>query len=296
MKANSATNISAPEVAWIVYRPVTAKEANAVPRGKTGALLPGGDFFEGAVRSADQNTAKIVSPIFGPRTFDARRGDILAAILAEVVPVASGYEVHTTAGEVLLGDQVNFNSTGVTLITAGKSQQISIPELAEVRAGPGRATSLATTRMARMEVARGLPAGRGISSNKLGDGSALQVGPEQFEHGLASHSGCAAIWEVPANFTELVGRFGVAPATAPNVRLTFFVSADGRSVFRSQPMTSADSPQTLRASLGNARTVTLRVETQFPSGAIGNWRLDRARPYSGVEFSAGERNTKALSR
>jgi hypothetical protein len=257
------------EVAWIVYRPVTAQEANAVPPGRTGALLPGGDFFEGTIRSADQTAAKVVSPIFGARSFDGARGDILAAIVAPVKPAPAAFEILNTAGEIFLGDQLSFTAAGATLTVAGKTQTIPVVELAEIRTGPGRAMPLAITRMARAEVARGLPAARAMTIDATPDGGALQVGSEKYEHGLASYSGCAGTWEVPANFSEFIGRFGVAPATPPNVRLTFTVVADGRSIFRSQPMTSADSPQTIRASLGNARTVTLRVETQFPSGAIG---------------------------
>jgi len=171
-----------------------------------------------------------------------------------------------TAVVVWLGP---FTSTGATLVSGGKSQAIPAAELVEVRTGSGRAVPLAPTRMARAEVARGLPTARAMTIDAMPGGGALQVGSEKFERGLASYSGCAGIWDVPAGFSEFIARFGVAPATPANVRLTFTVVADGRSAFRSQPMTSADSPQTIRASLGNARTVTLRVETQFPSGAIG---------------------------
>ncbi len=267
LKTSAAEGIPTSEIAWIIYRAITAAEARAIPGGKTGALLPGGDFFEGTVRSADLNSAKIVSPIFGPRSF--KRGDLLAAILAPVRPAASAFEVHTVSGEVLLGDHLAFTPGGATLTVAGKPVIIPAADLAEIRAGPGRAQALATMRMARAEVARGLPQGRGFSIDALPDGGALQVGPERFDHGLASFSGCAATWEIPPNLAEFAGRIGVASTTPPNVRLTFSVLADGRSVFRSPPMTAADPPQSIRASLGSARTVTLRVETQFPSGAVG---------------------------
>jgi hypothetical protein len=264
-----AAGVSPAEIAWIVYRAVTSQEAGAMSPGKTGALLPGGDFFEGDIRSADPRSARVVSPVFGPRSFEGSRGEILVAVLAPVKPLPSAYEVRTTGGELLLADQVTFASAGATLVTAGKSVLIATPELAEVRAGAGRSMPLATARMARMEAGRGFPPGKAISIDAMADGSSLQIGPDRFEHGLVMYSGCAGIWDVPANFTELAGRFGVGPATPPNVRLTFSVLADGRSVFRSQPITSADAPQVLRASLGTSRTVALRVETQFPSGAIG---------------------------
>jgi hypothetical protein len=253
-------------VAWRVYRKFTAVEARAIPAGKTGVLLPNGDFFEGAVRSAEAHEAKVLSPLLGPRTFRAE--ELLAAVLAEVKPAAVGYEVRTTDGRVLLGEQLTFAGRGVTL----DGHFTAAAELAEVRAGASRYRALADLETLRVEVAHGSP-NPAFALHAQPDGAPLAVGPDRFARGVGAWTNCAIGWTVPAGFTELIGRCGVAPGTPPNVRLAFAVYADGRLIFRSPPLTTADWPQPFSAQLAGARTVALRVEPQFPTGArgVGVW-------------------------
>jgi hypothetical protein len=253
-------------VAWRVYRKFTAAEARAIPPGKTGVLLPNGDFFEGTVRYADAQEARVFSPLFGPRTF--RAAELLAAVLAEVKPSAAGYEVRTTDGRVRLGEQLVFDGRGVTL----DGSFIPLADLAEVRAGASRYRALADLETARVEVAHGSP-NPAFALHAQPDGAPLAVGPDRFARGIGAWTNCAIGWAVPAGFTELIGRCGVAPGTPPNVRLAFAVYADGRLIFRSPPLTTADLPQSFSAKLAGARTVALRVEPQFPSNArgVGIW-------------------------
>jgi hypothetical protein len=270
LKQGAAGETPPSEIARIFYRPITTAEERGIPSGKTGALLVGGDFFEGKISRADDKSVKVISPLFGPRTFEAARGDVLAAVLAAVQHgSAAAYEVETIKGELFLADAASISTAGLTLQAGGKTQLVPAAEIAEIRAGSGRAFSLALARPANTQFAPGITPARGMSIDALPDGSALQIGPDRFEKGLSLASGSAASWEVPPGFAEMVGRCGVAPTTPANVRLTFIVLADGRSIFRSPPMTSADSPQTIRAPLGRARVITLRVETQFPAGAVG---------------------------
>jgi hypothetical protein len=243
-------------------------EARAIPRGKTGVLLAGGDFFEGAVRSVDAEKARVLSPIFGLRTFEAKAGDVLAVVLGEVKPAAAGYEVHLMNGGVLLGDAIGFDAVGLVLNSGGKLQTIPLADLAELRAGPAHYQSLASLQPARVEVALGSPV-KPYSIDMMLDSTALKVGPDQFPSGIAAWTNCAITWAVPPGMGELVGRVGVPPGVPPNVRLAFVIYADGRIAWRSQPMTSSDTPQTFRAALGGARAVALRVEPHFPSSATG---------------------------
>jgi hypothetical protein len=256
----------AEQVAWRVYRKFTAIEARAIPAGKTGVLLPNGDFFEGKVRSAEAAEVKVLSPLFGPRTF--RADQVLAVVLAEVKPVTAAYEVRTVNGGVRLGEQFALDGRGATL----DGTFIPAAEIAEVRAGPSRHRALADLETSRVETALGTP-GKAFALHAMPDGAPLAVGPDRFDRGVSAWTNCAVGWAVPMGFTELIGRCGVAPNVPPNVRLAFAVYADGKLAFRSQPMTSADAPQAFAAKFAGARTVALRVEPQFPSTArgVGVW-------------------------
>jgi len=256
----------AEQVAWRVYRKFPAIEARAIPAGKTGVLLPNGDFFEGKIRSADAAEVKVLSPLFGPRTFRAEQ--VLAAVLAEVKPVVAAYEVRTVNGGVRLGEQFIVDGRGVTL----DGTLIPVGEVVEVRAGTSRFRTLADMETSRIETALGTP-GKPFALHAMPDGTALQVGPDRFDRGVSAWTNCAIGWAVPAGFTELIGRCGVAPSVPANVRLAFAVYADGKLAFRSQPLTSADLPQSFSAKLAGARMVALRVEPQFPSTArgVGVW-------------------------
>ena len=112
-----ARNLTIPggEIAWAIYQPFGADIAAQIPLGKIGALLPGGDFFEGTAKSADTNTAKVVNPIFGPRTFDARRKELHALILREIKTQPAGFEVVTADGSIIPAlDNVARDATGIT--------------------------------------------------------------------------------------------------------------------------------------------------------------------------------------
>jgi hypothetical protein len=256
-------------VAWVIYKKFPAADANAIPKGKTGALMPGGDFFEGTIRSADAAQARVMSPLFGPRTFEGQRGDLLAAVRADIKTTSSHYEVRTTGDSLFLADQITADAGKLTITRAGKIFTVPKEELASISAGAARHLPIATVQPTRVEVALGTPEGHAFILHTLPGGSPLQVGSEVFPRGIASFTQCALTWEIPAGMTTLVGRFGVAPAVPSNIRLAFAVYADGRPSFRSKPMTSAESAQSFRANLGAARLLTLRIEPQFPSNARG---------------------------
>ena len=55
------------EIAWIIYQPFAAKFAAEAPAGKTGALLAGGDFFEGTIKAAGRRRGSAASPSCCPR-------------------------------------------------------------------------------------------------------------------------------------------------------------------------------------------------------------------------------------
>ncbi len=239
-------SIPGTEIAWIVFQPFAFAIAANAPGGKTGALLPGGDFFEGTIKSADGATARVNNAIFGPRTFKDR--DALALIVADVKPAPAIFELLTVDGSLYAVDAIAASGAAVMLRHALFTVKVDPKDIVELRAGPGRSIALAELKPARV-----------IPST----GFAAELG------GFSTTVNTAATWEIPAGMSVLAAQIAV-PASVPAInKLTFAVYADGRPVFRSQPLSSESPPQTIRVVLGAARALSLRVEPHFPTNAAG---------------------------
>ena len=259
------------EIAWIIYQPFAAKFAAAAPTGKTGALLAGGDFFEGTIKAADDKTAKLMNPVFGPRTYTTSNKEFAALILRDPRPSAAQYEVSTKDGARFGVDTLTLEKTGVTLKhPLYDGVKIETKDLVEIRAGSTRYQPLTALKPARVE----LPQGRKIEScfavDKTLGGEPLDSLGAAHGRGFESALGVAATWEVPAGFNVLNMQVAVPAGVPPANRLIFAIYADGRPITRSGQLSSSDKPAQLRANLGTVRSVSLRVEAGFPTNATGS--------------------------
>ena len=263
--------VPGPEIAWVVYDPFPASDASKLPPGKVGALLPGGDFFEGKLRGIEGATVKLLSPIFGPRNFAPVRHDLLALVLHDVRVAPAQFEVRLTDGSLLHADALAVDK-GALLLRGGllDGQKIDAPDVAEIRAGAARFQPLATLWPARVTPPPGVAADAALGVDAMIGGGTFTLPDRTLAHYLDAVIGGTPVWEVPAGMTVVTGQFVVPPKVAPNYRLVFAVYADGRSVFRSSPMSISDPPQSFRVTLGAARAVALRVEPHFPSSATGS--------------------------
>ena len=263
--------VPGPEIAWVVYEPFPARDAAKLPPGKTGAMLPGGDFFEGKLRGIDGATVKLLSPVFGPRNFSPVRHDILALVMKDVNVAPAQFEVRLTDGSLLHADSLAVDK-GALLLRGGllDGQKIDAPDVVEIRAGAARFQPLAALRPGRITPPTGVAVEAALAVDaSLGSGTFTLPG-RTIQHYVDAAIGCTAIWEVPAGMTVLTGQFVAPPKLPPNYRLVFTVYADGRSVFRSSPMTITDPPQSFRFTFGPARALALRIEAQFPTNATGS--------------------------
>ncbi len=248
-------SVASTEVAWIVYGRFAASLAANAPAGQTGALLPGGDFFSGTVRGADAEAVKISNPIFGPRRFDARRDEVLAAVLQPVRPVASQYEIRGTDGGSYAVENFGLDRSGVTLRHAlYDGLKLAPTEVAEIRAGTNRCRALATLPQLHAEPSTGLKiAADGVLTTDL--------------HTVTT---CA----VPPGFTEFVIRVAAGNETPAGQRLIFTIYANGNPVGRSAALAAGVPPQPLRIALNGARGIVLRVEAEGAgpaTSASGRW-------------------------
>ncbi len=261
-------NLTVPgaEIAWVVYSPFAPALAATVPAGKLGALLAGGDFFEGSVKGADGETARLLNPIFGPRTFGGK--DILALILREVKPATAEWEVRATDGSIFLATSLVVDKAGLMLRHPLYDGLVLAPqEIAEIRAGPGRYVALAGLKPAKIEV----PPGRGVAEAAFAVDRRIsgEAFGEAGSRGMESAVGVAAVWALTGEYTVLSVQVSVPPEVPPVNKLIFAIYADGKLITRTSQLTSQDRPQTLRAQLGAARVLALRIEAGFPTNAVG---------------------------
>ena len=259
------------EIAWIIYQPFATTFAATAPHGKTGALIAGGDFFEGTIKAADDKTARLLNPVFGPRTYVAREHKEFAAlILRDPRPGASQYEVTTKDGALFGVDTLMLEKTGVTLKhPLFDGVKIEVKDLVEIRAGSTRYQPLTALKPARVEVPPGRKIEQCFAVDKTLAGDPLDTLGAAHGRGFESALGTAATWEVPAGFNVLNMQVAVPAGVPPINRLIFAIYADGRPITRSVQLSSSDKPTQLRATLGNVRSVSLRVEAGFPSNATG---------------------------
>jgi len=259
------------EIAWIIYQPFAAAAAANAPTGKVGALLPGGDFFEGTVKSADAKSAKLLNPIFGPRTFMGDRKELLALILRDPRPSAALFDVRTKDGSLFGVDTLVTDKTGLTLKHPFyDGLKLEAKDLVEIRAGTGRYLPLTTRKPARVDPLPGRKLEQCFAVDKTIAGEPLDTLGATHGRGFEAVLGVAATWEVPPGFNTLTMQVAVPASVPPVNRLIFAIYADGRPVSRSGPLTSADKPTPLRAALGNVRSISLRVEAGFPTNATGS--------------------------
>ena len=256
------------EVAWVVYQPLSARLAAQLPRAKTGALLPGGDFFEGAPRSGDSNTARILNPIFGPRMFDARKKEIALLVLREVRPQPSAFDVITRDGSIYPAfDVIARDATGVTLRhPLYDGLHIPVADLVEIRAGATRLTPLDSLDPPRVDPPPGREAASCFAAGKAIDGGTLKLGSRVVAAGFESVAGASLAWSLPPGAVNFLALAAPGSSTPPGQKLVFTVHADNRLMASSPPVGAGDPPVVLRCALPGGGRLTLRIEGSSGSG------------------------------
>lgn len=256
------------EIAWVVYQPFGPELAAQIPRGKTGALLPGGDFFEGTPKGADAATARVLNPIFGPRVFHAEKKEMHALILREFKPQPAAFEVVAADGSVLAAlDLLARDPASITLRhPLYDGVRISVNDLVEIRIAQNRFTALEATKPAQIVAPEGKTAEQSFAAGKTLDGSPLQLVGKP-ARGFESLAGAVISWDMPPGAATFVTRVGAAPTTPPAQKLIFSVYADGKAISRSALIGAGDAPAILRCAVpAAAKLLSVRAEGVTGSG------------------------------
>jgi hypothetical protein len=240
------------DLAWAVYQGFDAALAGQLPAGKTGALLQGGDFFEGKIKSADAKSAKVLNPIFGPRLFGAASREMLAVVLRPVAAQPAAFEVITRDGSHYMAMDLVSRDPGAVILRHPHYDglRINAADLVEIRAAPWR-----VIRPAELK-----PTRAGESYRKTGaDGAPLRIG-EQEVSGFNLAGGDSAMWRKTIRGGNFFARVAAAKEQRGAEKVVFVAEADGRVLFRSSPVGGDDPPQEIRFAMPPAESIALRVE------------------------------------
>lgn len=250
----AAKNLRLPsaDVALGVYQPFSETLLRDLPPGKLGALLPGGDFFEGTIKSADARGARVVNSIFGPKVFPAASKHAQAIVLRGSTPQPAAFEVITKDGSHYLALDVVSEDIISVVLRHPHYDGLRIPtgEVVEIRAAPNRLLDLSAIK----------PVDSAAGSNaENADGSRLRLGTQVVE-GCSVSAGSAVKWRRTVRGGVFYGRVAAGPETAAGTPLVYVAEADGRVLFRSSAIPAGSPPQVVRFAVPAAETLTLRVE------------------------------------
>lgn len=88
----------------------------------------------------------------------------------------------------------------------------------------------------------------------------MRIGDQHFERGIGMHSQSTLTYDLPDAFSRLAAVIGIDAAVAPLGNVVFRVTADGKEVFHSGPVTGRDAPRPITVPIEGARRIQLIVE------------------------------------
>ena len=263
-------NVTIPllSVAWVVFQPIERDKIPQPSSGKTGAILPGGQFFPGAIASITNEVVAINSALFGPQRFSIRgRLDIWALVIRDVQDAGARYQVFTRTGSVYAVNDVKSESDNVGVVEpVFGNVKINKDDLQEIRLSKNQYQSLAGMKPDHVDAPKGVDAE-----------TAVQAPPDAGDatgENLQTVSNVAVTYAVPKGFITFSTGAIVPQGAPPGVRFTFAVYGDGKFLLTKTPAIAAgDKAEHITVPVGNLHTITLRVEPASAGiGAVsGQW-------------------------
>jgi hypothetical protein len=88
----------------------------------------------------------------------------------------------------------------------------------------------------------------------------MRIGDQSFDRGIGMHSKSTLTYDLPGEFSRLAAVIGIDAGAAPLGNAVFRVTADGKEVFNSGPVTGRDAPRPINVSVAGAKRVQLIVD------------------------------------
>jgi hypothetical protein len=239
--------------AWVVFQPIARDKITQPSGGRTGVILPSGDFFPGVIAGIKDDKVAINSPLFGPQRFSIRgRIDICALVLRDVQDGGTRYEISTQNGSIyavndikIAGDFFVINDPNFGNLKINKGEVVTL------RVAPSQYQYLAGQKPDRVDV----PAGADSAA-------AVQV-PQDAARAddLQTAVNAAVTYTVPKGFVTFASGASVPKDMPVGARYTFAVYGDGKFLLvRTSALGPGDIAQHISVPVGNLHTITIRIE------------------------------------
>ena len=252
-------------VAWIIFQPIQRGNIVQPSGGRTGVLLPTGDFFPGAIDSIKDDRIAISSAMFGPQRFSIKdRPDISALVLRGVQDGGARYEVLARNGSIYAINNIKIEGEYIVLddLSFG-TVKFGRDDLYEIRLAAGYYQKLAELKPDHVDVPTGVDAA-----------NAVQV-PQNAGHAptqnLQAQANVSATYTVPKGFANFSTGAMVSKDAPASARFIFTVYGDGKfPLAKTSPIGRGDNTQHLAAPVANYRTITLRIEPASVDASAGS--------------------------
>ena len=244
--------VSLVNVARVIFKELSPEAVAKIPPQRTGVLLKEGDFVEGDFKSFQYGRLTLSSLIFGLQRFDVREKAV-ALVLSDLETARAQMVLRTHDGSVYMAKSVAPDKDRLVVQdpVAGEFS-ISVRDVAQISAGAGRFASLADIKP---------QAAFGLSLDSTGAGLPMNLGGIPCERGLTISAGSSATWNLAGAYRTLTFKCGVPRGVLPTAPVRFIVLSDGKELYKSPPRTSQDEPLAASVSVGDAKSLTLKVES-----------------------------------
>jgi len=145
-------------------------------------------------------------------------------------------------------------------LTIGNVLDLPIGQISEIRFRSDRVTFLSDLTPAKYEFEPFGATRWPYRVNRSVANRPIRIGDQSFDQGIGVHSHSVLTYDVPQGFCRLAATIGIDQAVGGQGNVIFRVLADGKEVFNSGPVTGADPPRPLLATIDGARQIQLIVE------------------------------------
>ena len=168
---------------------------------------------------------------------------------------------HLRDGSIWCGSLTGGDATAVRLLL-GAGRQVSVPValLQEIRFASDRVVFLSDLTPADYKfepwgVTRWLWRRDRSAANRP-----LRIAGQPYERGIGMHSKATLTYVLDGQFTHLAAVIGIDDDARPRGNAVFRVTADGKEVFTSGPVTGRDPPRPILVPIHKARTLQLIID------------------------------------
>lgn len=243
-------------IASIIRQPLTEHARSRLLDGRTGVLLRSGDFLEGEILDIGSRV-RLSSILHGIQLLDI--DELSLIVLAQAPAPEAAVVIADIDGSVWIADELRIEGDRLVIEddVAGVVR-LEARDVATIRGVGRRGSPLAAlTPVVRRQ---GLVIGEATAKDRSVTGHAVPASGDRPDSVLSSAGNVALDFNIGGRYQALLLTAGIAPGQAPVLPGCLVILGDGQELYRSPPMTSAESPLEIAVPLGGVHTLTLMVQ------------------------------------